>query len=192
MLWGNDIKQLFADIMPAARSRFYAFSLTSAKEYMAAWFAAAMGLVLSLVTFWGVQQQLHAHELLEFKWVAQNRHRALYKAIDNSLQAVRSIRDLFLVSEQVPQEDFAAFAQSLLERHPGIHALAWVPRVPAAQRQAFEKSARMAGLDFQIVEKSVGDRALPLPEGPQRDELPLLVHPVDEDALGAVLLLLTR
>jgi len=161
MRWHDDIRQIISEILPTARSRLRLFSLNAAKEYRAALSGAIIGLILSLFAFWSVHQQLHNHQLLEFKWVAQNRHGALDKAIDNGLQAVKSTRDLFLASEQVHQDDFAAFTQSLLERYQGIHALAWVPRVPAAQRQAFEETGQTAFPNFQIVEQSVGDRAVP-------------------------------
>ncbi len=82
--------------------------------------------------FWLVERQLNAHKLLEFRWVAENRHRALKKEIDTELKAVESIRDLFLVSEQVTPEDFRALARTLLQRHRGIVALGWLPRISDA------------------------------------------------------------
>lgn len=106
----------------------------SATEYVAvAWAVAVVGVLLSLGSFWLVQQHLDTYKLLEFRWVAENRHRALKKEIDSEFKAVASIRDLFLVSGQVNPEDFRALAQTLLERHRGIYALGWLPRVPIAE-----------------------------------------------------------
>ncbi len=179
MLWRNDIRRLFSEILPVGRSRIRPFTFNFAREYPAVWLAGIIGLALSLIAFWGVQQQVHADRRLEFKWVSQNRHRALDKAINSGLEAVKSIRDLFLVSDQVPPEDFAAFAQSLLERHPGILALAWVPRVPAAQRESFEESARNTVPDFRIVEHAAVDSTVPA--GPRDAHFPVLyLEPYDK------------
>ena len=108
---------------------------------IAAWSVAIVGLVLSFGAFWLIQHQLGAHQQLEFKWVAENRHRALNKEIENELEAVESVRDLFLVSEEVSREDFRTLVRSLLDRHPGIHALAWLPRVRRADRPGIQEAA---------------------------------------------------
>lgn len=84
--------------------------------------------------FWLVQQQLDTNKLLEFRWVAENRHRALKKEIDGELKAVESVRDLFLVSEQVTPEDFRALARIQLARRRGIYALGWLPRIPNSEQ----------------------------------------------------------
>ena len=87
----------------------FIFTSATATEYaVAAWSVAVVGLLLSFGSFWLTQQQLSAHKLLEFKWVAENRHRALKKEIDSELKAVESIRDLVLVSGEVSQDDFRA------------------------------------------------------------------------------------
>lgn len=109
-------------------------ALPSATEYaVAAWAVAVVGTLLSLGAFRLVEHQLDAHKMLEFRWVAENRHRALKKQVDTELEAIESIRDLFLVSEQVTREDFRALARTLLQRHQGLHALGWLPRMADAQ-----------------------------------------------------------
>jgi len=108
----------------------------SATEYIAAaWSVAVIGVLLSVGTFWLAQQQLDTHKLLEFRWVAENRHRALKKEIDGELKAVESVRDLFLVSGQVTREDFRALARTLLARRRGIYALGWLPRIQNSEQE---------------------------------------------------------
>ena len=107
----------------------------SATEYVAAaWSVAVIGMLLSLGGFWLIQQQLDTHKQLEFRWVAENRLRALKKEIDGELKAVESVRDLFLVSEQVTREDFRALARTLLARRRGIYALGWLPHIPDSEQ----------------------------------------------------------
>ncbi len=112
---------------------------SSAREYViAAWSVAVLGTLLSLGAFWFIQQELDAHKLLEFQWVAENRHRALNKEIVNELKAVESIRDFFLVSGQVTREEFEALARTLLERYRGIRTLGWIPCVSDPERRTLE------------------------------------------------------
>ncbi len=103
--------------------------LSSALAYLAPWSVAIVGLSLSLAAFWGIQEQISATRLLEFKWVAKNRHRSVKRAIEGGLESVISVRDLFLVFENLGPDDFRRFARSILRRSQGIQALAWVAEV---------------------------------------------------------------
>ena len=88
------------------------------------------GLLLSLGAFWVIRAELEARHQLEFEWLAHNRNRVLKKGIEERLDAVRSLHDLFRVSEQVDGRAFGLFAQGLFDRYQGIQALAWVPQRP--------------------------------------------------------------
>ena len=115
---------------------------SSVKDYViAAWATAVLGLLLSLGAFWMIHQQLKAHKLLEFKWVAENRNRILNKEINSELEAIESVRDLFLVSERVSREDFGALARTLMQRHRGIQGLVWVPSTPARKNRTSPPAA---------------------------------------------------
>ena len=128
--------------------------LPPVREYViAAWSVAILGVILSLGAFWSIHHQLNAHKLLEFKWVSENRHRAISKEIADELEAVYSIHNLFLVSDNTPQKDFLAAAGTLLERHEAVEMLAWVPRVSAANQQPTDKTGKSARSNFQINEK---------------------------------------
>lgn len=84
------------------------------------------------------------------------RAQALQKLADVSLtlrvgmaghvEAVQSAADLFATREGVTRAEFARFARGLLERHPGMQAVEWRPRVPDARRAAVESAARRDGL----------------------------------------------
>lgn len=104
-------------------------------EQNAIWLVALIGLTLSLAALWLIRQQLEAHRLLDFEWVAHNRTRALNHGIDNGLSAIESVRDFFLASSEVDANSFQTFAESLLKRVQGVHALMWVPRRPGSERE---------------------------------------------------------
>ncbi|HEX4048487.1 MAG TPA: CHASE domain-containing protein [Elusimicrobiota bacterium] len=61
------------------------------------------------------------------------------------LDALQSAAD-FLASDHVTRKQFARFARGALERHPGMLALEWRPRVTDARRREVEESARADGL----------------------------------------------
>jgi CHASE1-domain containing sensor protein len=114
---------------------------------------AIVGLSLSLAALLLIRQQLEAHKMLDFEWVANNRIRAMSHGLDNSMVAVRTLRDYVIASSQVDQVGFRVFAESLLERYRDVEALLWVPVVPGATRDRFEASAREENAGFRISER---------------------------------------
>ena len=53
------------------------------------------------------------------------------------------------------RHEFQTFVAGSLARLPGIQALEWIPRVPAAQRAAYEATAQRQGFPtFQITERN--------------------------------------
>ena len=104
------------------------------------------GLLLSLGAFWVIRAELEARHQLEFEWLAHNRNRVLKKGIEERLDAVRSLHDLFRVSEAVDGRAFGLFARSLFDRYQGIQALAWVPRPPDGFPIHYLESERDSGL----------------------------------------------
>ena len=109
-------------------------------ENSAIWLAAIVGLSLSFAALLLIQQQLEAHKMLDFEWVAHNRIRALSHGLDNSMLAVTTLRDHVIASGGVDGEGFRVFAESFLDRYQGVQALMWVPLVKGSERDTFEAS----------------------------------------------------
>ncbi|MDJ0706463.1 MAG: CHASE domain-containing protein, partial [Leptolyngbyaceae cyanobacterium MO_188.B28] len=60
------------------------------------------------------------------------------------------------------RQEFQEFANSLLQRHPGIQALSWAPKVPQYKRNAYEQQARADGLvDFQFTQRDFQGKLAP-------------------------------
>ena len=55
------------------------------------WLVAMVGLSLSFTALLLMQQQLEAHRMLDFEWVAHNRISAVSYGIDNSMRALTTI-----------------------------------------------------------------------------------------------------
>ncbi len=79
----------------------------------------------------------------------------LTRSIEHSLDAIISIRGLYAASSQVDRDQFRAFVEQNLTTSGELHAVEWIPRVPAGERAAYEAAARRDGLtDFQIIERN--------------------------------------
>lgn len=101
------------------------------------------------------------------------------------IDAVQSAGDFLSTAGSVSREQFARFAAGELERHPGMQALEWRPRVAGSERRAVEAAARRDGLaGFTFTELRDGRVA---PRRPAAEYFPILyVEPLrgNEKALG--------
>lgn len=81
--------------------------------------------------------------------------------VDSSL----ALRDVFLASSDVSREQFALFARGILERHPEIQALEWLPRIRHQQRATFEAKVQQEGYaGFRITERDADGGLVPAGE----------------------------
>ena len=140
-------------------------------ENSAIWLAAIVGLSLSLAALLLIRQQLEAHEMLDFEWVAHNRIRALSHGLDNSMLAVTTLRDHVIASGGVDEEGFRVFAESLLDRYRGVQALMWVPLVDGSARDWFEAPSEQRKEGFQI--KELSGHFLPVPAAERAEYFPV-------------------
>lgn len=102
------------------------------------------------------------------------------------LEVLYFVASFFDGSRSVERGEFHAFVARSLARHPGIHALEWIPLVTHAERQAYEEAAREDGFpDFAIRERQAQHLMV---EAAQRDRyFPVYYiepHEGNEAALG--------
>jgi CHASE1-domain containing sensor protein len=101
------------------------------------------------------------------------------------IDAVQSAGDFLSTAGAVSREQFAHFAAGELDRHPGMQALEWRPRVAGSARRAVEAAARREGLaGFTFTELQDGRV---VPRRPADEYFPILyVEPLrgNEKALG--------
>ncbi len=133
-----------------------------------------VGVAASAAGAWIIWLQLADHQRMEFEWVAQDRNRALKKAVEDGLEAVRSVADLMRVSPSASAEDFSLFAASLRERYPGIYSLEWLPRVTRAERPHHEAARNDSEFGYTITERGTDGATI---TAVQRAEyFPVLFH----------------
>jgi PAS domain S-box-containing protein len=130
----------------------------------------------------GEWQRAHLH----FERRTDHLVQALRGALHAYLDDLSAIEGLFLSSRQVDRGEFSTFVQGMLVRHPGIQALEWIPRVPAAQRELYQERAKAEGFaDFRFSER--GPEGQMIAAGPRDEYYPVYyLEPYrgNETALG--------
>jgi diguanylate cyclase (GGDEF)-like protein/PAS domain S-box-containing protein len=113
-----------------------------------------LGLVLSLAEFAAVRRWERDEMVAALDRDAAVMIDAVQSLIRDDLSALRAIGVHYSADRTVERGEFRRSAASLLSQFHGIQALAWVPRVRAAERDAFEEAARREGDEgFQITEQ---------------------------------------
>lgn len=130
-----------------------------------------VGVTASATGSWIIWLQVADHQRMEFEWVAQDRNRALKKAVEDALEAVQSLADLMRVNPSVDPDGFRLIAASQRERYPGIYSLEWLPRVTWPERQRHEAAGGEREFGYTITER--GAEGVPVPAGPRAEYFPV-------------------
>ena len=62
------------------------------------------------------------------------------------LETLHAVKSFFDCSDLVTRDEFARYTRDARFRHPAIHVMEWIPRVPAAMRAAHEALVREEGV----------------------------------------------
>lgn len=113
------------------------------------------GAAVSLGLYNLAQTSLQRDQLSQFTRLASSRSGVIAQMLRLSEESAANIHGLFLASTFVDHEEFQLFSRIQHRRNTSVHALQWVPVVPGAERDAFEKkSAELIGRDYRIREFS--------------------------------------
>lgn len=125
------------------------------RERAAAAIVLLIGIVISVSGFVTVRHYEQAADRQEFDRKAAHYILVSRKAIDRYVEAVTATGALFAESGgAVNRWEFMAFAEKRLPGHPGMQALAWVPRVAGPDLPVYEKRAQDDGLfGFRMTER---------------------------------------
>lgn len=114
--------------------------------------------------------ELRARERAEiesdFQSIVNERVASLEREMILNIEVLFSVQSLFVGSEEVRHEEFALTVSRILDRHPDIKALEWIPRIAHAEREAAEYYRRAHFPSFQITERQEGQMV----RAGQRDE----------------------
>jgi serine/threonine-protein kinase len=110
-----------------------------------------VGFGLSVLLSLGVLGTERQRERLAFEMRAGHVAQAVRGAFELPLEALEALPALYASSQSVSRAEFQMFVAGSLRRHPAIYAFEWLPLVPAAERDAYEKLARAEGIvDFEF------------------------------------------
>ncbi|HEX8960335.1 MAG TPA: CHASE domain-containing protein [Geobacteraceae bacterium] len=114
------------------------------RYYFAPAAVVIVGALLSVIAFCALREQDHRVIELEFQREAQNHVAALEREMEFNLQVIVSLQ-AFLGHSEVVRTEFQRYVTPFLLRNKSIQALEWIPRVPGAERGAYETGARREG-----------------------------------------------
>lgn len=117
-------------------------------------FALVLGMVVSvLLTMLLLRSREDAWQD-EVRRLAQDRTEIIRGQIVRSMEVLHGIVAYFETDREVTRQEFGSFVGQALNRQPELQALAWDPRVPGPERQAWEDRARAEGFsDFHFTEE---------------------------------------
>jgi signal transduction histidine kinase/CheY-like chemotaxis protein len=104
---------------------------------------------------WAILHRTETHDLQgAIEQIAKDRAEVLRGQIVRSMEVLHGIGSLYAARGEVSREEFRAFVADALNRQPELQALAWDPRVPGAERAAWEERAHAAGFpEFHFTEE---------------------------------------
>jgi PAS domain S-box-containing protein len=145
-----------------------------------------VGVGLSVAGTVFLRQHVVEKALRGFEKSVQEATLSLKREVDLNVEVLFSLRSLYDAAGTVDRHRFGVFATRALRRHPGIQALEWVPRVPAAERSRLEEAVRHEGFaDFAVTELLEPGRLVPAGDRPEYFPA-LFIEPMEgnEEALG--------
>ncbi len=141
---------------------------------------ALSGLGLSLLLYAETAKRDRQLAVARFDRDASLRVHAIERAVARRLVIVDMLAAFFTHAESVTEQEFHMFTQVVLAKHRGLHCLAWIPCVPAAQREAFERAIRKSGRpDYRISEEhspTFTPAGELVPATPRSRYFPILYH----------------
>ncbi|TFW09292.1 EAL domain-containing protein [Oxalobacteraceae bacterium OM1] len=119
---------------------------------LAAVAALGLGLLVTSVLFAGLRRLEVDKTELDFRQRAEARANAVRQQLDETVQLVHVINQLFATVEPVSRAQFHVFTQPLLERHPYVQALNFHRFLPSGERPAYEAAMRQQVAGFTLTE----------------------------------------
>ena len=125
------------------------------------WFLFLIGTLVSVsVAFW-----LYRSERLDnaerFRDVVEERVQVLDRELNAASEAVYTLREVIAFVGSVPQKFYEDVAGSVLERKPGLLALAWLPRVESRNLASFEREQQGYVNGYRVMELNQLGRRVP-------------------------------
>lgn len=136
-------------------------------------FVALGGSLFSLSLGWLLWTQEQELTRVQFRLDAGKRIESLQRTVADRMSIVSSVAAFYEGSKLVERNEFHTFVGHVLNRRSDIQTMAWVPRIPGAQRQTHEQEVRKEGLASYAVSQRDSRGAL-VPAGQRDVHYPIL------------------
>ena len=117
---------------------------------IAALLTLAVGLCVTALLFLGTARLEHDKSALNFQQLAETRFTAARKGLEDAVQVLTVLNQLFATQGAVSREQFHSFTQPLLARYPYIQAFNFHRLLTQAERPAYEAGIRQQMPGFGI------------------------------------------
>ena len=118
------------------------------RRSVAAYGVLLISLLLALLAYYYVRQNVETQNLLRFDETTQATQEAIERKTKAYLDAMYGARGLFYASEAVTRQEWDNYVEGIEpnERFEGLQALSYAERVEPGEREAFVRRARQEGL----------------------------------------------
>ncbi|MBL8399331.1 MAG: PAS domain S-box protein [Candidatus Accumulibacter sp.] len=137
------------------------------RKYSIAYLVAIGGVLLTCLSSWNVRQELQSSHLKEFEWAAGDRIQAVRVTVDQSLDALLEVREIYRAARSIKELEFRVLTDTLLKRRGYIHSLQWAEWAPSSPEShdarrslPVQLSASRAGPEYAIGVDLNADRRL--------------------------------
>ncbi len=131
------------------------------RHYGAVVVVLCLGGMLSTLAYFAVEQAENQHIQFEFIDAANDSIKAIQNKWAQNLEMLDALANFYSASTNVDSAQFNRFTKPLLDRHPEIKALYWLPRIPHHQRIQWEKTLQMAYPKALITEYNTQGKQIP-------------------------------
>ncbi len=115
----------------------------------------AIGIGASLAVFFVAQRWGDETLRIDYDVASNSRILAVKRTLQDHVTVLDMLGRYCEVTKRVERDEFKQFIRNPLNRDPDIVMMAWLPRVPSAQRGTFEAANRTMGLaGFKIIERN--------------------------------------
>ncbi len=113
-----------------------------------------IGIALAVVVARSIYEIETTIILGQFKTDVNKRVASFEREISLNFESIYAARILFNDNRTADHHEFGRVTNDILDRHPGIQALEWIPRVIHSSREASELSRRSYFPNFRFTERS--------------------------------------
>ncbi|WP_232313239.1 CHASE domain-containing protein [Enterovibrio coralii] len=106
---------------------------------------------LAAVSLYQSEKQSVAHEVQKD---VENAALSLGRELNIAIELLYALRNQLTASDEVNEETFVTFAESIMDRHPNIRSMEWAEVVDSRDRDLYEAEAALEFALFEIVELS--------------------------------------